>query len=440
MANTSARGLRKLSQLRFFAAATHAILFVAAWGSYFVSGQPMMNGWSATPFTILMLADTPISWVAFGALWGGTSVFAVTMLWGLFGTLWWYLLGRSAEALYHRIRKSAPSREPGIWGAWVIGIACLVALVLIGFLGAENRVEQREYGGEIRDITFSPDKQTILLTRTEGDSAFLYKVDLKTGIATRLTQNAAGKEGSAAYSPDGSTVVFTFTQSDERFPHLYVVQADGNHLHPLFYDQKDTSDFFPLFGSNGKIMFARQSTESVRSPWNAYSVSVDGSGLKQLTNPPGFTDVFLASVSSDEKRLLLHGSLENERFVIYSLETDSIIATLKPQVPDASSSAIYVRPKFTPDGKSIIFMAASQGMKGFDYDIYRLDLKSNAIERLTRGNGYATELNISADGKEALFLKWTSKLGSLPVNSRLYILDLENLQVTETPITGRTNN
>jgi len=68
-------------------------------------------------------------------------------------------------------------------------------------------------------------------------------------------------------------------------------------------------------------------------------------------------------------------------------------------------------------------MAASDGKKGFDYDIYRADLAGNDVEKLTTANGYATDLAVSADGKTAAFLKWTSRWGSLANLSKLYILD-----------------
>ncbi len=75
------------------------------------------------------------------------------------------------------------------------------------------------------------------------------------------------------------------------------------------------------------------------------------------------------------------------------------------------------------DGHSIYFMAARDGAKAFDYDVYRADLDGNAVEKLTTANGYATDLAVSADGKTAAFLRWTSKWGSLPTLSRLFILD-----------------
>jgi Tol biopolymer transport system component len=81
-------------------------------------------------------------------------------------------------------------------------------------------------------------------------------------------------------------------------------------------------------------------------------------------------------------------------------------------------------------------MAASDGRKAFDYDVYRADLAGNAIEQFTTANGYATGLCVSADGETAVFLKWTSRWGSLPNPSRLYVLDMATKRATALNVTG----
>ena len=81
-------------------------------------------------------------------------------------------------------------------------------------------------------------------------------------------------------------------------------------------------------------------------------------------------------------------------------------------------------------------MAAGDGKKSFDYDVYREELASNATEKFTTSNGYATDLCVSRDGKTAVFLRWTSRWGSLPNLSRLYTLDLATKRVAAVDVTG----
>jgi Tol biopolymer transport system component len=97
---------------------------------------------------------------------------------------------------------------------------------------------------------------------------------------------------------------------------------------------------------------------------------------------------------------------------------------------------IYNFPNYMPDGKSILFMAANEGKNGYDYDVYRLDLGTGAIERLTKGNSYATDLRVFADGKAGVFLKWRSDSHATPVTSEPYLLDVQSHNVTPLKVSG----
>jgi Tol biopolymer transport system component len=83
-------------------------------------------------------------------------------------------------------------------------------------------------------------------------------------------------------------------------------------------------------------------------------------------------------------------------------------------------------------------MAASNGKlgHGYDYDVYRLDIVSGAVGRLTKGNGFATDLKVSADGATAAFLKWRLDGHHRPVTSEIYVLDVQTEKVTPLKITG----
>jgi Tol biopolymer transport system component len=81
-------------------------------------------------------------------------------------------------------------------------------------------------------------------------------------------------------------------------------------------------------------------------------------------------------------------------------------------------------------------MAATHGKHGYDYDVYRADITTGAVERLTKGNGFASNLRISADGKKAVFLRWRSDWHGTPVKSEVYLLDMQTYTVTALEITG----
>jgi hypothetical protein len=82
------------------------------------------------------------------------------------------------------------------------------------------------------------------------------------------------------------------------------------------------------------------------------------------------------------------------------------------------------------------FMAASNGKLGINYDVYRLNPDTGALDKLTNGNGYATDLKVAADGKTAAFLKWHKNWMLEATEAEPYLLDLESRKLTPLKISG----
>jgi len=130
-----------------------------------------------------------------------------------------------------------------------------------------------------------------------------------------------------------------------------------------------------------------------------------------------------------------------QKIAVYSLDHQGKpLLTLRPHVPKEADrkDPIFDYPNYLPDGKSIVFMAASNGklLSGYDYDVYRVDIETGAVERLTEGNGFATDLKVSADGKTAAFLKWRSDWRGTPNKSELFLIDLQTPKLAPLKVTG----
>ena len=101
------------AQAKYIAPAVHAFLFVAMWALFAGSGQSLMGGPSGLPFAILLIADLPFSFIAFSVIFASDAKAGIAfVLWGVVGTLWWYLLGRVIDALIRRFRGNSASRVP----------------------------------------------------------------------------------------------------------------------------------------------------------------------------------------------------------------------------------------------------------------------------------------------------------------------------------------
>jgi hypothetical protein len=461
--------MRKPAQAKYIAPAIHALLFVAMWVLYWACGQPLMDGPSALPFFILFLADLPISAFAFGVMFTSSANGALAAVcWGVLGTFWWFLLGLAIDARVRGSRKKhSKTIEEGTTGngseqllptepsgdmsvssqrkTWLVAGTVVIALVLTALVWKWNGPQGNVQDGEIGSITFAPDGRSVLFYRAQGKSSVLYSVALNTGESVPLGKTAWGIERSPTYSPDGKQIAFV-NEAEAKHSRIFIMNADGSNSHPLFSARVEADDFSPRFSLDGKeLYFARARSISDDSAparpdsrqWDVYSVSLDGRDVRPLTNQHfyGYSE---PSFSGDGKKMVFSVALEDDgQFHLFSFgEIVNHDTVLQPHPPNEPRSPVYDRASLSADGRSVYYLAASQGAKAYDYDVYRLDLVNDAVERLTSANGYASDLCVSTDGRHAVFLKWTARWGSTPNMSHMYLLDLSTKRLTALNITG----
>lgn len=303
--------------------------------------------------------------------------------------------------------------------------------------------------GRINDITFSPDGRFIVLSYSKAGSCFIYKVALDTSSASRLTRAKTGCESSPTISADGKLLAYSYAAERETHSRILITDVDGLNTRSLTTSESD--DFFPMFTYNGRqIYFARSRSFGNYSPiaqphrheWDIFSADVEGSNVRQLTHESLY-DMSKPSLSPDGKALLFatHAYGTGAQFVIYSLEQPAKPKRLlQPHVPEEPKlsgrpSPEFDSPNYLPGG-DIVFMAASQGRSGYDYDVYRMEVATGSLEKLTSDNGYSTGLHVSVNGKTAMFLKWKLDWQKTPADSELYLLDLQTHKLTLFKISG----
>jgi Tol biopolymer transport system component len=302
--------------------------------------------------------------------------------------------------------------------------------------------------GQITSVSVSPDGKFVAATYEKGHTSFIYKIALDTGDATRLTDAKTGVESSPSFSPDGTRIAYSYSPGNGEHSRIVIGNLDGSDLDS--WSPSETSDFRPLFSPDNKtIIFARSGFYGSYSPiaqpyrhdWNFYAAGLDGTNLRQFTNDH-FYMVSDASVSPDGKSVVFvsseeHGDVIEVRSVEDPAKPMQILRPHGPKKP--SLSDLFNCPNYMADGKSMIFLAATNGKlpwSGYDYDVYRMDIASGTVERLTQGNGYASDLKVSADGKTVVFLKWHSDWHGRPNKSELYLLDLQTRKLTPFKING----
>jgi len=294
--------------------------------------------------------------------------------------------------------------------------------------------------GRMLGLTVSPNGKVFATTYVKGSSWLIYKIDANTGNATRLTNATTGQESSPAFSPDVKLIAYSYTAYPD-YQRIVVMNVDGSG--PRTLPGSGTANLDPTFAPSGETIYFREANPRPHEHrWDLFSMGIDGSNLTQLTHE-GFYSIYSPSVSPDGKSMVVITEGWNapgfhRQMIIYSLDhPEKPQRILRPRLPGKRPlNHDFESPNYMPDGKSILFMAATGGKRGDDYDVYLLDLKTEVIERLTEGNGYAGGLTLLPDGRTAAFLKWREDKHRTIVGTDVYLLDLQSRRLTPFRVTG----
>ena len=295
-------------------------------------------------------------------------------------------------------------------------------------------------------MAISPDGKVIAVGFGNEINSFIYMVPVDTGKATRLTDAKTGSETDPSFSCDGKRIAYSYSPGNGSHFVIAMVNVDGSDFDQ--WPPSKANDFSPVLSpDNETLVFERSGFYGSYSPiaqphsheWNFYASNLKGANIRQITTEDFYT-ASPASISPNgrDMAVVTEGLEDGSHLAIYSLEhTGKPKLSLQPHVPNEADhrDPILDFPNYTPDGRNILFMAASNGKHGYDYDIYKVDLDTGSLERLTKGNGYATELKVAANGRTAAFLKWRSDWHGTPVHSEIYLLDLESLRLTPFRVT-----
>ncbi|HZC24033.1 MAG TPA: hypothetical protein VE866_11890 [Candidatus Binatia bacterium] len=295
---------------------------------------------------------------------------------------------------------------------------------------------------ECKGFTFFPDGTYVAAVCSHAGSEFIYKVSLATGVATKLTNADQGFEGLPSFSADGTRMAYSYSPGGKVRSHIVIANIDGSEPHP--WPISDTSDLRPVFlADNEHILFARAGYYGHYSPiarpalheWTFYLADLDGANVHPIIGG-GFYYVTPASVSPDgQKVLFVNKGDVSEVIEVHPLPpTSEPVTFIRPPVEVEHRERIIAAAMYMPDGKSILFSAATDHLAHYDYDIYRMDLQTQKVDRLTRNLGYAHGLQLSRDGKTAIFMRDSSHW--FRNKTEIFLLDIATRKLAPFTITG----
>lgn len=301
-----------------------------------------------------------------------------------------------------------------------------------------------------------------------------------------------GENAEAYFSADDKLITFQSHEKDGECDQIYTMDLEGKNRKLISTGKGKTTCGFAYPG-NKKFIFASTHVAGPGCPappdysrgyvWKMYpefdlfTAKADGSGLKKLSNTPGYDAE--ATVSRDGKRVVFT-SVRNGDFDIYVMnakgggvrqltkelgydggpffspdgtkivyranhpKTPEQIAeykeliktsTLRPttleiMVMDAdgsnkrqitSNGAANFAPFFHPDGKRIIFASNVANPRGRNFDLYMINLDGTGLERITFHETFDSFPMFTSDGKKLI---WASNRNEAHRgNTNIFIAD-----------------
>lgn len=162
--------------------------------------------------------------------------------------------------------------------------------------------------GRSANPKISPDGKHIIFNLEKGDSkAQIYKMNLDGTSLTALTNDNTLRHYNPIWSPDGKKIVF-YTEKGDQKDQIWTMNADGSN--PQLLTGGTGHNFYPSWSANGKsIIFSRkpeselnqsQGNSAVFADPSIFIMNADGTNLLDFHNLKGSNPKF----SPDGKRII----------------------------------------------------------------------------------------------------------------------------------------
>jgi Tol biopolymer transport system component len=324
---------------------------------------------------------------------------------------------------------------------------------------ADWQQQESAYLQNIRQVTndfarageayFSPDGKRIIYQAEEkatGNPFYqIFTQDLASGAYRRVSPGA-GKTTCAYFSPDGKKIIFASSHLDPEASKQYSAEYarreeekksgqrrryawDFDPYMDIFEANPDGSGLKRLTDSPGydaegsyspdgkQIVFSSQRDGDMEPAHSQlWIMNSDGSQPRQLTQAPKCYNGG-PFFSPDGKRVIFRSDRkEKDRLQIYVINADGSGERALTDRP----TWVCWGPYWHPDGKHIVYAGADHGTGGRpNYDIYWMNVDSGKETRITFAPGADVLPVFSPDGKK---LMWTStRDGRQP--SQIYLAD-----------------
>lgn len=291
-----------------------------------------------------------------------------------------------------------------------------------------RNLRQLTFGGENAEAYFSADGKKLSFQSTrEGrqcDQIYTMNTD---GSDVRMISHGTGRTTCAYFLPNGKRVLYSSTHLGSKdcpprpdfskgyvwavYPSfdIFTAKPDASGLKQLTntpgYDAEAT------ISKEGKLVF----TSMRDGDLDIYTMDLNGKNVRRLTNELGYDGGPFWSY--DGRQIVYrshHPQTEKDKADYLALLKQNLIrpTTLEIRVMNADGSnkrqvtrngKANFAPYFFPDGKRIIFASNLADPKGRDFDLYLINVDGSGLERITYNDTFDGFPMFSPNGKQLVF-------------------------------------
>ncbi len=317
----------------------------------------------------------------------------------------------------------------------------MVGLLLAGCASSPSLQELEKHFGAIRQLTvdgthaeayWSFDGTKLILQAVrEGDKADqVYVLDIASGKLTRVS-NGEGKCTCSYFLPDGR-IVYSSTKASGAEPPPPPDRSKGyrwalyREFEIFLYDPKTgkeerltTSDGYDaettVSPDGRRLVFMSQRDDA----FNIYTMKTDGSDLRKLDQPRGYTGgpfyspdgqwlVYRSFYPKDDAQTKELDRMLAERALI---PFEGMTIEIYVSRPDGSerraiteTKKINFAPSFFQDGKRVIFTSNKAATMRGGYNLFAVGTDGKNLEQVSFHKGFDGFPVFSPDGKHAVFI------------------------------------
>ena len=238
---------------------------------------------------------------------------------------------------------------------------------------ASSSIEQPP-GVEYLNPAISPDGSRMAANRMDPVTGNwdIWVLDVARNIASRLTSDPAS-DGDPVWSSDGKEIVFASNRGGEFGVYRKAVDGSGSEERLATIDGRFTGLALSDWSPDGRYVLYNVGTSPVHQ-WDLWALPLFGDRRPFPVMPGGFSPP--GARFSPDGKWIAYSSLETGWYEVYVQRF--MAAGDKKQVSRGSGA----HPRWTSDGRELMYWDAPRGVESVDIDIYGTSLRVGAPKTL----------------------------------------------------------